>query len=146
MAGERARQQRLERKARRRREKRARPPQRPAPLRVSVGSGLPKISETLVAFAEPLLAGVPETEEGWRPGLHAAVIAWNGLVAGMSDTEIAAVLQRELGSHVDALELVRGLTARKQRLFAEDQRFIFDVRAQQTGERVHVMAASGLAR
>ena len=64
----------------------------------------------------------------------------------MSATEIAAVLQRELDPQIDALELVRGLTARKQRLFAEDQRFIFDVRTQQTGVRVHVMAVSGLAR
>jgi hypothetical protein len=143
MAGGRARQLRLERKARRRREKRVGSPHRGL---VSFGSGLPKISETLVAFAEPLLADVPETEEGWRPGLHAAVIAWNGLVSGMSDIEIAAVLQRELDPQVDALELVRGLTARKQRLFAEDQRFIFDVRTQQTGERVHVMAVSGLTR
>jgi len=146
MAGERARQLRLERKARRRREKRAGAPHRVAPGVVSFGSGLPKISETLVVFAGPLLADVPETEEGWRPGLRAAVIAWNGLVSGMSDAEIAAVLQHELDPQIDALELVRGLTARKQRLFAEDKRFIFDVRTQQTGKRVHVMAVSGLTR
>ena len=113
---------------------------------MSFGSGLPKISETLVAFAEPLLANVPESEERWGPRLHTAALVWNGLVSGMSDTEIAAVLQRELDPQIDALELVRGLTARKQRLFAEDQRFIFDVRTQQTGVRVHVMAVSGLAR
>jgi len=115
-------------------------------LCVSFGSGLPKISETLVAFAEPLLANVPDSEESWRPRLHAAALVWNGLVSGMSDSEIVAVLQRELDSQIDALELVRGLAARKQRLFAEDQRFIFDVRTQQTGVRVHVMAVSGLAR
>ena len=107
---------------------------------------MPKISETLVAFAEPLLANVPESEESSRPRLHAAALVWNGLVSGMSDSEIVAVLQRELDSQIDALELVRGLAARKQRLFAEDQRFIFDVRTQQTGVRVHVMAVSGLAR
>lgn len=146
MAGERVRQLRLERKARRRREKRAGSPQRAAPVLVSFGSGLPKISETLVAFAEPLLADVPETEERWRPRLHTAVIAWNGLVSGRADTEIAGMLRRELDPQVDALELVRGLAVRKQRLFAEDQRFICDVRTQQTGERVHVMAVSGLAR
>jgi hypothetical protein len=33
-------------------------------LLVSFGTGLPKISETLVAFAEPLLAGIPEAEAG----------------------------------------------------------------------------------
>jgi hypothetical protein len=146
MAGERARQQRLERKARRRREKCVRPPPRTAPLLVSFGSGLPKMSETLVAFAEPLLANVPEVEVRWRAELHAAATIWNGLVSGSSETEIATALQRGLAPSVDALVLVRCLTERKQRLFAGDQRIIFDVRTQQAGQRVHVMAASGLFR
>jgi hypothetical protein len=38
------------------------------------------------------------------------------------------------------------LIERKQRLFADDSRFIFDVRTRQDGDRVHVLAASGLAR
>jgi hypothetical protein len=37
------------------------------------------------------------------------------------------------------------LIERKQSLFADDPRFIFDVRTQQSGDRVHVMAASSLA-
>ena len=36
-------------------------------------------------------------------------------------------MKRELDPSVDALGLVRWLTARKQRLFAEDKRFTFDV-------------------
>jgi hypothetical protein len=127
MATERARQLRLERKARRRREKREQPQQRAAPLLVSFGTGLPKISETLVAFAEPLLAGIPEAEAGWRTGLYAAAIVWNGVVSGIPEAEITRQLQRGFG-------------------FADDRRFIFDVRTQQSGDRVHVMAASGLAR
>ena len=146
MAGERARQQRLERKARRRREKRVQSPPRAAPLVVSFGSGLPKMSETLIAFAEPLLADVPETEPRWRAELHAAATVWNGLVSGSREAEIVATLQPRLDSSVDALGLVRCLTARKQRLFAGDQRIIFEVRTQQAGERVHVTAASGLFR
>jgi hypothetical protein len=146
MASERARQLRLERKARRRREKRERPQQRVAPLLVSLGTGLPKISETLVRFAEPLLAGIPETEAGWRTGLYAAAIVWNGVVAGIPEAEIMGQLQRGFGSSVDVPELVRRLIERKQSLFADDPRFIFDVRTQQSGDRVHVMAASGLAR
>jgi hypothetical protein len=146
MASERARQQRLERKARRRREKRERPQQRAAPLLVSFGTGLPKISETLVAFAEPLLAGIPEAEAGWRTGLYAAAIVWNGVVAGIPEAEITGQLQRGFGSPVDVPGLVRRLIERKQSLFADDSRFIFDVRTQQSGDRVHVMAASGLAR
>jgi len=146
MVSERARQQRLERKARRRREKRERPQQRAAPLLVSFGTGLPKMSETLVAFAEPLLADVPETEAGWRAGLYTAAVVWNGIVSGIPEAETSAQLQRVLGPSVEVPGLVRCLTERKQSLFAEDVRCIFDVRTQQHGERVHVMAASGLAR
>jgi len=146
MASERARQLRLERKARRRREKRERPQQRTAPLLVSFGTGLPKISETLVRFAEPLLAGIPEAEAEWRTGLYAAAIVWNGVVAGVPEAEITGQLQRGVGSSVDVPGLVRRLIERKQSLFADDPRFIFDVRTQQSGDRVHVMAASGLAR
>jgi len=146
MASERARQLRLERKARRRREKRERPQQRRAPLLVSFGTGLPKISETLVAFAEPLLTGIPEAEAGWRTGLYAAAIVWNGVVAGIPEAEITGQLQRGFGSSVDVPEVVRRLIERKRSLFADDARFIFDVRTQQSGDRVHVMAASGLSR
>lgn len=143
MASERTRQQRLERKARRRREKRARSQQRAAPLIVSFGTGLPKMSETLVAFAEPVLADVPRTEAEWRAGLSTAVVVWNGIVSGMTEAEIVTQLQR-LGLSVDVPGLVRGLTERKRSLFADDSRFIFDVRTHQQGERVDVSAVSGL--
>jgi hypothetical protein len=144
MASERTRQQRLEKKARRRREKRARPQPRAAPLIVSFGTGLPKMSETLVTFAEPLLADVPRTEAGWRAGLSTAVVVWNGIVSGLAEAEIVTQLQR-LGLSVDDPGLVRSLTERKRSLFANDARFIFDVRTHQNGERVDVSAMSGLA-
>jgi hypothetical protein len=146
MASERARQQRLERKAKRRREKRARPQQRSAPLVVSFGTGLPKMSETLVAFAEPLLADVPQTEAEWRTGLYAAAMVWNGLVSGVAESEITTQLQRGLDPSVDVPGLVRCLTERKRSLFADDVRFIFDVRTHQNGSRVDVSAVSGLTR
>jgi hypothetical protein len=146
MASERARQQRLERKTKRRLEKRARPQPRAAPLVVSFGTGLPKMSETLVAFAEPLLADVAQIEAEWRTGLYAAAIVWNGLVSGISEAEIATQLQRGLGPSVDVPGLVRRLTERKQSLFADDLRFIFDVRTRQNGARVDVSAVSGLAQ
>ena len=128
MGNVRARQQRLERKEKRRRKKRARPPQRAAPLEVSFGTGLPKMSETIVAFAEPLLAEIPQTEPRWRTGLYAAATVWNGLVSGVAESEIATQLQRGLGPSVDVPELVRCLAERKQRLFADDMRFIFDLK------------------
>lgn len=113
---------------------------------VSFGTGLPKMSETLVAFAQPLLADVPETQTEWRPGLHAAALVWNGIVSGLSQDEITALLQRGLGRVVDVPGLVRCLIERKQSLFAADMRLIFNVSTQQTGDRVQVMAASGLVR
>ena len=115
-------------------------------MRVSVGTGLPKISETLVEFAALLLAGVPETEAGWQACLYTAAFVWNGVVSGLPEAEITAQLQRELGGSLEIPELVRHLIERKQHLFADDSRLIFDVRTQQSGERVHVMAASGLVR
>lgn len=146
MANERARQQRLERKAKRRREKRSQPQQRVAPLVVSFGTGLPKMSETLVAFAEPLLADVPQTEAEWRTGLYAAAMVWNGLVSGIAEAEITTQLQRGLDPSVDVPGLVHCLTERKRSLFADDVRFIFDVRTHQNGARVDVSAVSGLTR
>lgn len=146
MATERARQQRLERKAKRRREKRARPQHRAAPLEVSFGTGLPKMSETIVAFAEPLLADVPQTEAGWRTGLYAAAMVWNGLVSGIAEAEITTQLQRGFGPSVDVHELFRCLAERKQSLFADDMRFIFDLQTRQNGPRVDVNAVSGLTR
>ncbi len=99
-----------------------------------------------MAFAEPLLAGIPEAEAGWRTGLYAAAIVWNGVVSGIPEAEITRQLQRGFGSSADVSGLVHRLIERKQSLFADDRRFIFDVRTQQSGDRVHVMAASGLAR
>ncbi len=54
---------------------------------MSFGSSLPMISETLVAFAEPLLADIPETEAQWGARLHAATLVWNGLVSRISDRD-----------------------------------------------------------
>ena len=113
-------------------------------MAVSFGTGLPKMSETLVAFAEPLLADVPQIEAEWRTGLYAAAIVWNGLVSGIAEAEITTQLQRGLDPSVDVVGLVRRLADRKQSLFAEDLRFIFDVRTHQNGARVDVIAVSGL--
>lgn len=146
MASERERQKRLDRKRRRRREKRRRREQRNAPLIVSFGTGLPKMSETLIEFAEPLLAEVPEAEADWQAALYIAALVWNGVVSEIPRAEIVEQLRRGLDPSTNVVELVNRLTERKRRLFPDDPRFIFDVRARQSEDRVHVMAASGLAR
>jgi hypothetical protein len=71
---------------------------------------------------------------------------WNGIVSGIAEAEIATQLQPGFGPLFDVPGLVRCLTERKESLFADDLRFIFDVRTQQNGPRVEVMAVSGLAR
>lgn len=115
-------------------------------MMVSFGTGLPKMSDTLVAFAEPLLAGIPEIEEGWRAGLSMAALVWNGVVSGLAEAELTAQLQRALGRPLEAPGLVGDLMERKRRLFADDSRLIFDVSTRQHGDRVQVIAASGLFR
>ncbi len=146
MASERERQKRLERKRRRRREKRRQRAPRDAPLIVSFGTGLPKMSETLITFADPLLSRVPETEADWRSALSVAALVWNGIVAEVPRDEVVARLRRGFDPSVDVGELVRYLTERKRTLFPDDLRFILDVRTERSGDRVHVTAAGMLAR
>ena len=146
MASERERQKRLERKRRRRHEKRRRGQRTDVPLIVSFGTGLPKMSETLIAFADPLLSRVPETEADWRSALYVAALVWNGIVSEVPSGEVVAQLRRGLDPSVDVGELVRCLTERKRTLFPDDLRFILDVRTERSGDRVHVTAAGMLAR
>jgi hypothetical protein len=56
------------------------------------------MSETIVAFAEPLLAEVPQTEPGWRTGLYAAATVWNGLVPGVAEAEIVDGKELDMGT------------------------------------------------
>lgn len=64
---------------------------------IGFGTGLPKMSDTFVAFAEPLLAGVPETEDGWRAGLYTAAFVRND-VSRLAEAELTARLQRGFGA------------------------------------------------
>jgi hypothetical protein len=102
MAGNR--QKRLERK-RQKRVKRLKQRAVRAPRLVSFDSGLPKMSEQIVAFAEPLLAGAPETPEAWRSSLLVAALVWNGVVDAVPHDEIVAQLEPGLPS-VDVPGLV----------------------------------------
>lgn len=149
MLTERQRQKRRERKARQRRAKLRQQsgpqPSGRAPV-IMFGTGLPKMSDTIVEFAEPFLATLPMTEVDWKDGLYVAAIVWNGIVTGQAFEEIVAQLRRGIDPTVDVVDLVETLTARKQLLFPDDDRFIFGLETKQSGDRVDVSAVSGFAR
>jgi hypothetical protein len=137
-----SRQKQLERK-RQKRAKRLKQRRVQAPPAVSFGTGLPKISERLVAFAGPLLDDAPETPEGWRSRLLVAALVWNGVVDAVPHQEIVAQLAPDLPS-VDVPGLVSFLAQRKQDLYPADPRRILDIRTYVSGDRIHVAAASAL--
>ena len=87
-----------------------------------------KISETFLEFAEPLWAplGPAATEEEWEQALQIAFTVWNSLVFDVAQQSQRGVEQlRELASQEPGVGLlVERLIARKQNLFADDQRLI----------------------
>jgi hypothetical protein len=147
MLTERQRQKRRERKAQKRR---AKQPQRRQQAErgpeIMFGTGLPKMSDTVVEFADPFLMTLPKTEAAWRGGLQVAALVWNSIIVEQSSEETIAQLRRLLDPDVDVVALVYVLTERKQRLFPDDDRFIFGLEAKQDGERIDVSAVSGFAR
>jgi hypothetical protein len=133
MLTDRQRQKRRERKSRERRAKQRPQQQRERGPMIVFGTGLPKMSDRVVEFAEPLLATIPKTEASWKDGLYIAAIVWNGIVSDQSSEEIVAQLRKGVAPSLDVVELVRSLTERKQLLFPEDARFIFGLEARQHG-------------
>jgi hypothetical protein len=99
---------------------------------------VPKISETLVAYAQPLLLEISGTASAWRAVLYLVAIIWNGVLMGVPESEIVAVLRQGFDTSADVPGLVRSLFERKQSLFADDPRLILDVQTQQRGDHVYV--------
>lgn len=146
MLSQRQRQKRRERKAQKRR---AKQPQRQQATRgpeIMFGTGLPKMSDTVVEFAEPLLMTLPKTQAAWRDGLQIAALVWNSIIVEKSSEETVAQLRGVLDPATDVVGLVQVLTERKRRLFPDDDRFIFGLEARQDGDRIGVSAVSGFAR
>jgi len=145
MLTERQRQKRRERKAQKRRAKQPQQRQGRGP-EIMFGTGMPKMSDTIVEFADPFLTTLPKTEAAWRGGLQVAALVWNSIVVEQSSEETIAQLRRVLDPGLDVVALVQLLTERKQRLFPDDDRFIFGLEARQDGDRIDVSAVSGFAR
>src|SRR5262245_52013231 len=143
MLTERQRQKRRERKKQRRQVKRPQPLGARAPV-IAFGTGLPKMSDTIVEFAEPFLMTLPKTEVDWKDGLYVAAIIWNGIVTEQTSEEIVGQLKRGVDPSIDVVELVGSLTERKRQLFPDDGRFIFGLETRQSGDRIDVSAVSGL--
>lgn len=133
-----------------------------APKIVRRPPGMAKMSDALVAFAQPLLDAIPSGApvEAYEGELLLGAMVWNFLVTldREYDRDGAAVQVQEeemckildalaLGTDMsddDAIDLLETLAARKRDLFPDERRLIGDVRAEFRGDRVHVVALSTL--
>jgi hypothetical protein len=144
------RERRIEKRRRRRERQRQGDRERPGwSIQLSGKAlGLPRMSETLVEFAEPLLSELPKGAGAaeWAEALHIATVVWNGLVVCYPQEKLVADLKQGLGRDVDVEGLVEELARRKATRFSDDLRFVFDVRTHEAGDRVHVTALSALAQ
>jgi hypothetical protein len=105
--------------------------------------GLPKMSDTLVSFAEPLLDAIPSNARAkdWDRALLSAAMAWNGVVAG-EEAKVIAEMEKAMGYDSSVHDVMNMLFERKRRLFQHDTRLIVNAQAIDTPEGVRVIAAS----
>jgi hypothetical protein len=120
--------------------------------------GLPKMSDTLVEFAQPLLDLLPPDAKlpQFRNALSFGSHMWNFCVLDASDTdddqkhaaELLASLRTEMhraGISEDFVDaLVEELAGRKMTLFPDDQRLIAGVEVRREGDRLFIDAMSVL--
>jgi hypothetical protein len=127
-------------------------------------AGLPKMSDVLATFAEPLLDGIPPDSSvaAYEAELVLASAIWNFLVAlddahdrgtrpvQISEEEVGEILDLlTVGSDMtddEALDLLQELTARKHDLFPDERRIVGDVRVYFRGDRLHVTTISSPPR
>jgi hypothetical protein len=83
---------------------------------------MPTIDETLVLYAQPLLASVERTRAARVQALELARMVWNAVVEGRPRDELLAHLGQIFGASAAATALVDVLAARKRSLFADDGR------------------------
>jgi hypothetical protein len=168
MAKERQRQKRIAKKRARRREKRVtkqvaylRRSIPRLPLEALATVGLPKMSDTIVEFAQPLLEELLEDAndpDEVRAILLLASTFWNMTLAAddrraESGEAAAQALREDLINRLErALErprsacqvLVDEMERRKRDLFPDDLRFVMEIDAYSTEDGVRVLAASRL--
>jgi hypothetical protein len=171
VANDKERKKRLEKKRARRREKRVNTPiasyrrslpSLPLPLEVlqALAAGLPKMSDTIVAFAKPLADEFLDRRSdavAVRSVLKLAAVIWNMTIEADERTgEAGEVTTEQLRKEVvGRLALARArsraecevfladLERRKRELFADDSRIVLDIQTRMTGAGVvHVDAFS----
>jgi hypothetical protein len=157
---ERSRQERLRRKRMKREERRTARSQRRAMIApVHLAQELlsqPKMSDTLVAFAKPLIDELPDDiQAGQLEFLFLlAMGAWNAVLLSQqggegSLEEELRTLSLKLAEHTEApppvmLSMLRILAERKQRLFADDPRVVVTVHVAGEAPHFRILATSSL--
>jgi hypothetical protein len=115
--------------------------------------GIPKMSDTLVAFARPVLDEIPDKDdvEQFEKALIYAAMVWNAVTAGPENElqghldAIAGKIASSAGVPLEGVRLwVERLAQRKLQQFAEDPRMVLDVSAYDNGDEFRILAASAL--
>jgi hypothetical protein len=143
MASERARQKKLERKHRKRQEKK-----RGLRLAGPFLSAPPPMSTTLAEFAAPLLDRVPDppSHEDWTLVLNLAAMVWNTVDGGLNEAVMQAGQKvfDSFGWKDDVGEELRRLLARKKAHFSWEPRLVAGVEVEDRGDTLHVVTLSKL--
>lgn len=109
-----------------------------------------KISETFLEFAEPLWAplGPAATDEELEQVLLVAWTVWNALVFSAADPSepCQQELRRLVGQEPGIQAVIEHLIARKQTLFADDQRLIGRYQLNRRQGELHLWAEARLPR
>jgi hypothetical protein len=125
----------------------------------ATAAGLPKMSDVLVAFAEPMLETVHDDPsiEAYRHALRVASVIWNVLAlldqeasrggGAFGDRprviELTRLLDEAVGGLDDtSLALIDILRRRRHALFPGERRIFVDVSAELRGDIVQISASS----
>lgn len=121
---------------------RRRASRRGSPVAGPFSSGLGKMSDTILAFATPLLEG-PLTEQDMRDAIGLAVIAWNvSFLPDASWREALDAIDHPPSDEPDRVEeLVVEMASLRQLVFADDNRFIVDFQLSFERDEPHLEVA-----
>ncbi len=110
-----------------------------------------KMSEVLESFVEPYLDSA-ETRKEKQMLLEIAVIAWNLAIMPEADRQPlinqmleAGVKSKDPVAQQEMKAFFEELIDRKQKFFAQNQRFIVDFQLQDAGRQFHLSVASTLS-
>ena len=124
-------------------------PERKNTVLVDTPKNLPKMSEVLIEYIEPFLAGTENYQE-YSNFLKIAVMSWNmALVSEEKGQELLKKIfpgnssdPEEIEDEKEVQRIVKKLIKRKLKFFAEEKRFITDFKLTQNSGRFHISVAS----